>query len=445
MLGEWISTTIGEHVELITGEAFKSARFGTIPESGILLARGDNVKEGEFEWGDKARYWPELTPDLIRYLLCEGDILIGMDGSKVGKNWVKVRKKDLPCLLVQRVACLRAKETMDQGFLRFLIGNQRFRDYIEQVKTGTSIPHISGTQIKSYNIKLPTLPEQRAIGYVLGKVDDKIELNRRMNATMEEMTQTLFRSWFVDFDPIKAKAEGREPEEMDAEIAALFPDAFEESAIGVIPEGWRVGPVTDVCEVNGWTLTAKDDLQTINYIEISETNRGDIGSIPVYKRGEEPSRARRRLRHGDTVLSTVRPDRRAYFLAYTPPPDLIASTGFAVITPKSIPWGMIHAALTSSDVFEHLGRIADGGAYPAVNPSAIGELSILLPGKAIAQAFADIVEPLYSQMAVNRSESRMLSAVRDELLPKLVSGEVRLSPDMLQEFQVESGSAPHHF
>jgi len=161
MASKWEDTTIGEHVELATGDAFQSARFGTTADSGILLARGDNVKEGEFEWGEKARYWPELTPDLERYLLREGDVLLGMDGSKVGKNWVRVRTKDLPCLLVQRVARLRAKPTMDQGFLRYLIGNPQFRDYVERVRTGTSIPHISGGQIKSYDILLPPLAEQK--------------------------------------------------------------------------------------------------------------------------------------------------------------------------------------------------------------------------------------------------------------------------------------------
>jgi type I restriction enzyme S subunit len=155
-----------------------------------------------------------------------------MDGSKVGKNWVRVRHNDLPCLLVQRVARLRAKQSMDQGFIRYLIGNQQFRGYVERVRTGTSIPHISGGQIKSYEILLPPLAVQKAIAGVLGALDDKIELNRRMNATLEAMARALFQSWFVDFDPVLAQLDGRTPVGMDAATAALFPASFHETKVG---------------------------------------------------------------------------------------------------------------------------------------------------------------------------------------------------------------------
>ncbi len=111
---DWPDVPLGDVVDLLTGFAFKSAQFSP---SGIKLARGDNVKRGEFEWGEKTRHWPEMTPQLDRYLLREGDVLIGMDGSRVGENWVKVRSTDLPCVLVQRVARLRATKRLDQGFL----------------------------------------------------------------------------------------------------------------------------------------------------------------------------------------------------------------------------------------------------------------------------------------------------------------------------------------
>lgn len=148
----WEIGCLGDQIDFATGFTFKSEDFTS---DGIRLARGDNVKEGAFQWGDKTRYWAEVTPDLEKYLLRSGDILIGMDGSKVGKNWVRVSKSDLPCLLVQRVARLRPNGKIGSSMLEILIGGESFKSYVENVKTGTTIPHISGKQIKDLPIIRP--------------------------------------------------------------------------------------------------------------------------------------------------------------------------------------------------------------------------------------------------------------------------------------------------
>ena len=148
----WEETSFGKHINLQTGPAFKSKDF---TESGTRLARGDNVKEGRFQWGDKSRFWPEVDESLKKYLLSSGDVLLGMDGSKVGKNRVRVRALDLPCLLVQRVARLTTKDTICSNFIFLAVNNERFRDYVEVVKTGSAIPHISGRQIKDLPLVLP--------------------------------------------------------------------------------------------------------------------------------------------------------------------------------------------------------------------------------------------------------------------------------------------------
>jgi len=155
----WKCTNLGEQTELLTGYPFKSKLFASKEEGGYKLARGDNVKEGVFQWGDKAKYWPTVTADLEGYKLKEHDVLIGMDGSKVGKNWVRVQAHHLPILLVQRVACLRTVAPMSQFFIRFIVGSRDFVNYVELVKTGTSIPHISGQQIKSLEFVVPAYPE----------------------------------------------------------------------------------------------------------------------------------------------------------------------------------------------------------------------------------------------------------------------------------------------
>ena len=186
----WAVSSLGNEIDFATGFAFKSKDFS---ESGVRLARGDNVKEGQFHWGDKARYWPSITDDLEKYLLKSGDVLIGMDGSKVGKNWVRVGSSDLPCLLVQRVARLRSSGSVGSSMLEILIGSNSFRRYVENVKTGTSIPHISGKQIKELPVVNPSDGGGLFMAFesLLLPMADKREENLAENVTLSGMRDTL--------------------------------------------------------------------------------------------------------------------------------------------------------------------------------------------------------------------------------------------------------------
>lgn len=150
----WCFTSVGVETDFLAGYAFKSDQFIDDP-SKVRLARGDNVKEGFFHWGEKSRYWEAVTPDIARYELQARDTLIRMDGSKVGKNWTRVRACDLPCLLVQRVTRLRPAKSIGDAFISLLVSDLQFQDYVERVKTGTSIPHISGGQIQNYEFVRP--------------------------------------------------------------------------------------------------------------------------------------------------------------------------------------------------------------------------------------------------------------------------------------------------
>jgi type I restriction enzyme S subunit len=264
--------------------------------------------------------------------------------------------------------------------------------------SGSAQPSLNRNFIAPIEICVPEPKEQQAIVAVVGALDDKIELNRRMNVTLEALAQSLFKSWFAD------------------------------ATQSASPKGWRYATIAELCEINSWTLGKGDELERIEYVEISEVMRGNIANIQSYERGEEPSRARRRLRHGDTVLSTVRPDRGAYFLCLNPSPNLIGSTGFAVLTQTKAPWSFIHAAMTQPDVFEYLGQQADGGAYPAVRPEIIGALEVPWPNKPeLVEEFHRACAPFYERAELNRQESRTLAALRDALLPKLLLGELRVA------------------
>ena len=418
MEAEWQETTIGDQVDLATGEAFESARFGTTPDSGTLLARGDNIKEGEFEWGDKARYWPELTPNLERRLLRDGDVLLGMDGSKVGKNWVQVREKDLPCLLVQRVACLRAKKSMDQQFLRYLIGNPDFAAYVERVKTGTSIPHISGGQIKAYQILLPSRAEQRTIAHILGSLDDKIELNRRMNETLEAMARALFKSWFIDFGPVRAKTAGRDPD-LPADIAALFPDSFQDSELGPIPRGWKARSLRDV-------LTESNErVGDAEVPEYSSTNTGlELRSDHFKKKLAASSAKNKLIRSGDLVFGLSR-----RILNFGLMRDDIGSVSTAykvfAVDQHEITPDLLQQMMRERPSYFYNAISGSTREGQSVSSEGLGQLKFTQPPAGLQRTFYGAVGPLSVLTTTLVKESMTIATLRDTLLPKLFSGELR--------------------
>jgi type I restriction enzyme S subunit len=328
-------------------------------------------------------------------------------------------------------------------FAYYLTKWNAFRQFAISQMTGSSgRQRVPAGSLMGFQAHIPPLPVQHRIADILGSLDDKIELNRRMNRTLEKMATAIFKSWFVDFDPVHAKATVRSQHpkwseerinraacpNLPDDIAALFPDSFEESELGEIPKGWTVGTLNDLSDINGWTLSKRDHFDEIDYVEISEVMRGEIANITRYARGCEPGRAKRRLRHGDTAISTVRPDRGSYFLCIEPPQNLIASTGFAVLTAKAERWAFVHVLTTRDEFGKELGRLADGGAYPAVRPAVIGARPVIIPAETqIMAAFEKVVQPMLLKTDADRKESRTLAALRDALLPKLLSGEIDLS------------------
>ena len=176
---EWTTYKLYEVANLTTGFPFAGDKYA---KEGIRVVRGDNVTIGALRWdSEKLKCWNEPFDRFNEFSLKEGDIVIGMDGSRVGQNRAQVKNEDLPLLLAQRVACIRNNEKSIQDFLYYLIFNNRFVDYVKQVQTGTSIPHISLKQIGNYEVNLPSIETQTKISQILRALDNKIEINKRIN------------------------------------------------------------------------------------------------------------------------------------------------------------------------------------------------------------------------------------------------------------------------
>jgi type I restriction enzyme S subunit len=190
----WKCSRLGYLVELISGFAFQSEEFYE-GEDGIRLVRGDNVTEGRLRWGKKTRRWLKVTPDLEPFSLKESDVLIGMDGSKVGKNYSIVTKEDLPALLVQRVARLRSNKELKQKFLYYLIANHSFSQYIDSVKTNVAVPHMSPNDIQNYFIPIPSQEEQEKIfeflDFEASRIDSLVLNIKSQIGKIEEFDQSL--------------------------------------------------------------------------------------------------------------------------------------------------------------------------------------------------------------------------------------------------------------
>ena len=280
------------------------------------------------------------------------------------------------------------------------------------------------TYLRTIEIPLPPLPDQRAIAHILGTLDDKIELNRRMSETLDQQARALFKSWFVDFDPVRAKAEGRDPG-LPKPLADLFPDSFEDSELGEIPKGWVVGTLADVASLNpeSWSKATRPGI--INYVDLSNTKWGSIETVTDYAQQDAPSRAQRVLRSGDTIVGTVRPGNGSY--AFISTDGLTGSTGFAVLRPRRPEYAQfVYLGATAFENIETLSHLADGGAYPAVRPEVVIATQVIRPSDKILTRFSILSAPLLEKIAQNERESCTLAAQRDALLPRLISGELRV-------------------
>ncbi len=312
-------------------------------------------------------------------------------------------------------------------YLAAFFSSVDFQNQLKAVMGLSTRNQVPITAQRKLNVVIPPIENQRYIADTLGTLDDRISMLRETNATLEAIAQALFKSWFVDFDPVRAKAEGLEPEGMDAATAALFPDSFEESELGLVPRGWAAGTLADLASLNPESWTAKKRPDSVAYIDLANAKDNVIAEITDYPFDEAPSRARRVLRDGDTIIGTVRPGNRSFAFIANATENLTGSTGFAVLRAKeACSTEFVYLAATSDTNIEYLTHIADGGAYPAVRPEVVSNLQSILPDSDTLHAFHEAIAPLFVKVADNQQQVKTLTQLRDTLLPRLISGQLRL-------------------
>ena len=301
--------------------------------------------------------------DLSKYLLRKDDVLIAMTDMKnnvaILANTARIKDED-QFVLNQRVGCLRVidKNLLDPTFFYFY---SNFKPHIEYLRSransGVQV-NLSTSSIKEAEILVPPLTEQKAIVSVLGALDDKIENNRQMNETLEEMARAIFKSWFVDFDPVHAKAAGNAPVHMDAETAALFPNSFGDDGL---PTGWNENELTQYATLNSKSHNTRNAPEEVWYADLANTKNGKIESYDHFLWSDAPSRAKRILEEGDTIVGTVRPGNRSFAYIGKSERPITGSTGFAVLTPTKKEFReFFYYAATSNENIDRLAHLADG-------------------------------------------------------------------------------------
>ncbi len=424
----WQPTTLGEEVELLTGFPFKSARY-TNDDNGIPLLRGDNIAQGYLRWDGVKRWSASDTENVSDYFLKFGDVVVAMDRPwiEAGLKYGCLAQRDLPCLLVQRVACLRAKTRLDQRFLRYIIASSAFTAHVLSVQTGTAVPHISSSQIKEFQFLRPPLSEQKAIARILSSLDDKIELNQQMNRTLEAIARAIFKSWFVDFDPVRAKMDGRQPAGMDAATADLFPDEFEESPLGKIPKGWKFSTLNEVSKIvdslhqtpsyseHGYPMVRVTDIKG-GYLDLSNCKRVTEAVFEEFTKKYTPQKE-------DIVLSRVGTYGISSYVGSDEKFCLGQNT--VVIHPK-IPSMYLYLSLQTPDVKDQIEMSAVGSTQKTISLQNIKAITIIVSNKSVFTRFSELVNPLFTRINENILQSNTLATIRDALLQKLLSGEIRV-------------------
>jgi len=417
MAGEWRQARFGEIAEILPGKYIPASDYD--PAGGYLIY-GSNSIMGR-----------------VRLPLYDGPIIAF---ARIGSNCGATMYSTAPCWINNNAAGIRAKAGYDTRFLYYWMQSFDFA----QIREGSGQPYISDRTLKELVLLLPPLPDQRAIAHILGTLDDKIELNRRMSQTLEATARALFESWFVRFDPVRRNmarkgrgqpspaasrhplplGEGRGEGVVESHaFDHLFPARLVDSALGPIPEGWKVGTLGNVAENPRRSVQPNSIPPDTPYIALEHMPRRCI-ALSDWGTAEGIESNKFEFRKGEILFGKLRPYFHKVGVA---PVDGVCSTDIVVVCPRAPHWFAFVLCVVSSDDFvEFTNAGSTGTKMPRTSWADMARYEIALPPDALAQAFNAIVRRQVDRLIAAVHESRTLAALRDALLPKLISGEIRV-------------------
>ena len=420
--------TLGDLIEIKHGWPFKSELF-----SEDLTGKPIVVNIGNFRYTGGFRFDTTTLKEYRgaypkEYELVPGDILVIMTCQTAGGEILgipgRIPSDGRTYLHNQRMGkvVVKCSDAVDPGFLYYLFMSPDLNRELAVTASGTKILHTSPSRIEAFGFKLPQASEQRAIAAVLGTLDDKIELNRRMNETLEATAQAIFRSWFVDFEPVRAKAAGRKPAGMSAEVAALYPRRLVKSGAKLLPDGWTSKPLDSIADfLNGLALQKFPPRGTgdLPVIKIAELRRGDTEGSDLAGKHVPPEYI---VHDGDVLFSW---SGSLEVVIWCGGKGALNQHLFKVTSSKYPKWFYFHWIKEHLRGFQAIAA-AKATTMGHIQRHHLSEALVIVPSEPILKATRTIVEPLVDRVVANNLESRTLHTLRDTLLPKLLSGEVRV-------------------
>jgi type I restriction enzyme S subunit len=441
MASEWPTLTV-DQIKARSNRAIAIGPFGSRMKAdvyvsrGIPVIRGNNISETRAWRGEFVFVSAETADELRSCNVFAGDLVFPHRGA-IGEVGIVpddgVERYMLSTSLMKLTCC---RDIVDPLFLFYFFRSPIGRHELLQHASTVGTPGIGQplASLRSIKIPVPPLAEQRAIANILATLDDKIELNRRMSETLEAMARALFKSWFADFDPVRAKAEGREPG-LPRPIADLFPARLVDSEIGEIPEGWGVTPLPMAIEVNPTRSLRKGAVAP--YLDMARMPRRGHSPDELVDR---PAGSGMRFINGDTLVARITPCLENGKTAYV---DFLqegqvgwGSTEYIVLHPiEPLPDEFAYCLARSEGFREFAIQSMTGSSgRQRVPTESLSHYLLAVPPKEIAKHFGSIVRPLFRRASAAACESQTIAALRDKLLPKLISGELRTIPPQGQAY-----------
>ncbi|WP_417809314.1 restriction endonuclease subunit S [Thioclava sp.] len=428
---------LGALCSLITKGTTPNAKMGGFSEDGINYIKSESLNyDGYVDQGKFVHITPIVHKKLKRSILHENDVLVSIAGANLGKCGI-VSAEMLPANTNQAVAIVRVNSNRaNPRFIQFFLRNPQFvADNLAGVAQSAQ-PNLNLGDISSFRIPAFPISEQREIAAILGALDDKIELNRKMAATLEEMARALYRSWFVDFDPVRAKAEGRAPAHMDTTTAALFPDSFGEDGL---PVGWPMESLAQHVSVSrglsykGAGLCEVDaGVPLHNLNSVFEGGGYKTAGIKYYSGDFKP---RHEIVPGDLIVTNTEQGfdlllmgHAALVPHYFGPTGLFSQHIYKVApkakSPLSREW--LYLMLSVSPKGQEIRSYSNGTTVNMLPMDALEIPEVLIPSRTVVDAFDAVVKPMFARKESIEVENQTLATLRDTLLPKLMSGEIRV-------------------
>ncbi|MDP9224375.1 MAG: hypothetical protein M3P18_11070 [Actinomycetota bacterium] len=380
-----------ERGALAIGDGYR-AKNSELFGDGPLFLRSGRVSDGQIAFDGDERFDSSRLVALALKVGRPGDTVVTTKGNSTGV--VAFVPHDAPAFVYSpHLSFWRARDptVITPGFIRYWARSSEFKNQLRGFAGSTDMaPYLSLTDQRRLRITLPPPVEQRRIAAVLGALDDKIEQNRRLAASLDAISEALF-----------------------VELLAASGAA------------WSVVRLSDVADVNRASHSARSHPEEIDYVDIASVSPREILEVRHLRYDDAPSRARRIVRSGDTLVSTVRPERRAMVFIPNALGSLTASTGFAVVTPRDIAPSFLYRMVTSDSCIDRLAAVASGSAYPAVNPNVLADWRFQLPPDR-GTAYEDVAGPIERLRWHLLDQNTRLAATRDTLLHKLASGQLRV-------------------